>query len=84
MNYTVKNKTGESKMNASKDFSKQVNKSLKDKGYKFYKTTWLEGNDGSYMNGERGYYLLDKNGTSIIRTYLGVLELAKVIKKGRE
>ena len=62
-------------MNFSKDFSSKVNKALKKLGYKFYNITWLAGKDGSYMNGERGYYLLDKDGKSILRNYSGVLSL---------
>lgn len=59
----------------AKDFSKTVRNSLKSKGIAFISSTWLPGADGSFANGERGYVLND-NGTQVIRNYSQVAALA--------
>lgn len=61
--------------NAAKDFSKAVRAALKTQGIAIYSSTWLPGVDGSYANGERGYFVND-NGTSRILTYVGVIAQA--------
>lgn len=59
----------------AKDFSKEVRKSLKTKGIKIYGSTFVPDLNGDFCNGERAY-LLDYNGTSRVRSYLQVRELA--------
>jgi hypothetical protein len=59
----------------AKDFSKQVLKSLKTKGIEIYGSTFVPDSNGNFCNGERAY-LLDDKGTSRVRLYLEVLEMA--------
>lgn len=64
----------------SKDFSAPTRVMLRKKGITIIGATWLPGQDGSYANGETGY-ILDNNGQQQIRTYLGVIDMAKLAAK---
>lgn len=62
-------------MNFKRDFSKAVLTALKKRGIEIVGARWVPGADGSYANGETAYQL-NNNGTSILRTYLQVVDLA--------
>jgi hypothetical protein len=57
-------------------FNKKVLKALTHKGIALISMTVIPGNDGSYANGDTGY-VLDNNGTGMVRRYLEVEALAK-------
>lgn len=61
----------------SKDFSAPTRTMLRKKGIAIIGATWLPGENGSYANGETGY-ILNNNGQQQIRTYLGVIDMAKL------
>lgn len=60
---------------SAKDFDRSLVSALNKRGIYFYDSTWLPGQGGSFANGERGY-ILDDNGTSRIRSYAQVREMA--------
>lgn len=62
-------------MNRMKDFAPKVRKSLIAQGIEIYGATWLPDSTGDCCNGETGY-LLNDNGTSRVRTYSQVLQIA--------
>jgi len=60
----------------AKDFSAAVRRTLAKKSIIVTGSTWLPAPGGDYANGERGYMLND-NGTSKIRNWSQVIEIAK-------
>lgn len=60
-----------------RDFNRKTIKALAKKGAQIYNKTWLAGKDGSFANGQTGYYL-NHNGTSKVMDYLQVLAFAGV------
>ena len=62
-----------------KHFSRPTIVMLRKKGISIIGATWLPGEDGSYANGETGYEL-NNNGQHQIRTYLQVIDMAKLAK----
>lgn len=57
-------------------FGKRIVNKLAKKGIVFNSVQMLPGDDGSFANGETGYYVSD-NGTGRMFTALQILELAK-------
>lgn len=64
-----------------RDFSRKTIKLLKKARIQIIGKTWLPGKDGSFANGETGYKV-DNMGTSQIKTYQDLLNVAFLMEEG--